>query len=146
MIIFCNVLHFFSLVWLHWALSWIIQRIRMSSYNYGKKCYIRLNIWANRGKKWPKICWSMLYVVTNNAILQKQDVYCQEINNWKPNKTVFLRIYTLYTLRKMFSQTMPWYSKHYKNLVIFVILGRFSSFFFLFNVVRMDSSIGFSKN
>ena len=48
---FCNFLHFWSLIWLRWALSWVFQRIRMSSYNFSKKSYIWLNIWAKGDKK-----------------------------------------------------------------------------------------------
>ena len=48
---FLSFLDFFGLMMLHWPASWSFQRIRTSSYNFCKKCYIWLNIWAKEGKK-----------------------------------------------------------------------------------------------
>ena len=36
-VIFCSFFYFFSLMWLHWALSWVFQRIKMSTSNFSKK-------------------------------------------------------------------------------------------------------------
>ena len=63
-----SFLHFFSLMWLHWAVSWFFQRIRTISYNFCKKGYIWVNIGAEGGKTWPKVCRCMIYAVTNNTI------------------------------------------------------------------------------
>ena len=63
-----SFLHFFSLMWLHWAVSWFFQRVRTSSYNLCEKSYIWVNIGAKGGNTWPKICRCMIYAVTNSAI------------------------------------------------------------------------------
>ena len=147
MVIFCSFLHFFSLIWLHWALSWIILRIRMSSYNFSKKSYIWLDIWAKGGKNWPKICRSILYAITNNAIISgANSIFSGNKKQWKPNKIVFLMMYTFIYFKE---NVFPKYA------LIFQTLRKFGNFchlrevffnFFLSNVVRMESSIGFSKN
>ena len=53
----------------------------------------------------------MIYVVTNNAIMQKLAEYSHEIQNIETaDQIVFLMIYIstlLYTLMKAFSQNMP---------------------------------------
>ena len=134
MVIFRSFLHLFSLVWLHWAASWIFRRIRTSSYNFCKKGYIWLNIWAKGGKKWPKICQWITYASTNNAVTS--EVYI--IFSWKKQKKnsdklirlPFWWLILLYTLQKMFSQNMPWYSKYSRNLVIFFIFSVYFNFAF----------------
>ena len=71
--------------------------------------------------------------------------YFYEIkSNEKLIKLSFWSYILLYTLRKMFSQNMPWYSKHYENLVIFAILGRFSSIF-LSTVVEWTTLLVFQR-
>ena len=146
MVIFCNFFHFFSLICLHWALSWIIQRIGMSSYNFSKKSYISLNIWAKGGKKWPKICQSRLYTVTNNTITSEANsIFSWNKKQWKPNKIVFLMIYTFIYFKE---NVFPKYALIFQTLRKFGNFCHFGEVFFNFlsNVVRMDSSIGFSKN
>ena len=119
MVTFPNFLYFFNLIWLHWALSWIFQRIRVSSYNFSKNSYIWLNIWAKGGKNWPKICWSMLHAVTNNAItLDANSIFSWNKKQWKPDKTVFLMITFIYFQENVFS----------KYVLIFRILQKFGNF------------------
>ena len=73
----------------------------------------------------------MLYAVTNNVMTSEVNSIFSwnKKNSEKPIKLSFWWYILLYTLRKMFSQNMPWYSKYYENLEIFAILGRFSSIF-----------------
>ena len=137
---------FFSLIWLHWALSWIFQRIRMSSYNFSRKSYIWLNIWAKGGKKWPKICRSMLYTVTNNAITSEANsIFSWNKKQWKPNKIVFLMIYTFVYFKE---NVFPKYALIFQTLRKFGNFCHFREVFFNFFVYcgRVDYSIGFSKN
>ena len=73
----------------------------------------------------------MLYAVTNNVMTSEVNSIFSwnKKNSEKLIKLSFWWYILLYTLRKMFSQNMPWYSKYYENLEIFAILGRFSSIF-----------------
>ena len=146
MVIFCNFLHFFSLIWAQWALSWIFQRIRMSSYNFSKKSYTWLNIWAKGGKKWPKILQSMLYAVTNNAITSEANsIFSWYKKQWKPNKIVFLMVFIFIYFKE---NVFPKYALIFQTLQKFGNFCHFREVFFNFFVYcgRVDYSIGFSKN
>ena len=58
--------NFFSLIRLDFAVLWVFQKIRTSSYNLCKKSYIWLNIWAKWGKKF--VMNDIWYAVRDNAI------------------------------------------------------------------------------
>ena len=84
----------------------------------------------------------MLYAVTNNAITSEANsIFSWNKKQWKPNKIVFLMIYTFVYFKE---NVFPKYA------LIFQILQKFCSFhlswIFLSNVVRMGSFMGFWKN
>ena len=70
---------------------------------------------------------------TSHFRLKKMYSEANSIFSWKNSENLiklYFEWYTLlYTLRKMFSQNMPWYSKHYKNLVTCHFREVFFNFF-----------------
>ena len=119
----------FGLVWLHWAASWIFRRIRTSSYNFCKKGYIWLNIWAKGGKKWPKICQWITYASTNNAVTSEVYIifsWKKKKKQWQADKIAFLMINTfIYFTENVFP-------KYALTFQIFQKFGNFLHFLGLF--------------
>ena len=83
----------------------------------------------------------MLYAVTNNSITSEANsIFSSDKKQWKPNKIVFLMIYTFIFLTE---NVFPKYALIFQTLQKFGNFCHFRKLFFNFfvYVVRMDSSI-----
>ena len=131
MVIFWSSLHFFSLMWLQCAVSWVFHRIRISSYNSVNKGYTWIS-GLKEAQNDRKLVdeWCMLSLMMQ--YFHKYTEYSHEIkNNEKLIKLPFWWYILLNTLQKTFSQNMPWYSKCFGDLLVVFFGGGLLQFFCL---------------
>ena len=116
---------------------WVFQRIRTSIYNFCKKSYIWLNIWANECKKRSKICRWIIYALTNNAITSEvYKIFLWNRKRWQVDKIACLMIYTfiyfiIYIYIYIYIYILYYILYFYVLSVIFIIFCSFLQFFCL---------------